>query len=132
MGESYKILVADRNRHVRDLLRRELMAEGYDVSVAKDGHEAWVVLNGDERPHLLILDLEIPYLEDLVELGHFREGESSLPLIIFSFLPEETEDGPVPRAAAFLEKKEDTDRLKAVVAEVIGRFYPNRLAGQET
>lgn len=131
MGESYKILIADRNRHVRDLLRRELMAEGYDVSVAKDGRDAWVVLNGDDPPHLLILDLEIPYLEDLVEMAHFREGEPTLPLIIFSFLPEETEDRAVPQAAAFLEKKEDTDRLKAVVAEVIGMFYPRRLAGQE-
>lgn len=130
MAESYKILVADRNRHVRDLLRRELMAEGYAVSVAKDGHEVWLLINGDEPPHLLILDLEIPYLEELVELAHFREGEPPVPLIIFSFLPTEDER-VVPRAAAFLEKKEDTNHLKEVVAEVIGKFYRNRMASQE-
>jgi DNA-binding response OmpR family regulator len=108
------------------------MAEGYSVEVAKDGHEVWLMINGDKPPNLLILDLEIPYLEDLVEMAQFREGEPSVPLIIFSFLPDEVEGRSVPRAAAFLEKKEDMDRLKAVVAEVIGRYYPPHLASQET
>ena len=123
MGESCKILIADRNRHVRDLLRRELMAEGYTVEVAKDGHEVWLMINGGAPPNLIILDLEIPYLEDLLEMAHLREGEPPMPLIIFSFLPDE-DVRAFPRAAAFLEKKEDTDRLKEVVAEVIGRYYP--------
>lgn len=131
MAELAKILIADRNRHVRDLLRRELMAEGYSVEVAKDGHEVWLMINAGAPPDLIILDLEIPYLEELVELAHFREGEPTVPLIVFSFLPDEDER-PVPRAAAVLEKKEDTDRLKEAVAEVMGRFYPKRPADQET
>jgi DNA-binding response OmpR family regulator len=129
VGEACKILIADRNRHVRDLLRRELMAEGYSVEVAKDGHEVWLMINGGNPPDLVILDLEIPFLEDLVELAHLREGEPSVPLIIFSFFPDE-DDRIVPKAAAFLEKKEDTNHLKEVVAEVIGRLYPNRLTSQ--
>lgn len=125
VGESCKILIAERNRHVRELLRRELLAEGYTVEVAKDGHEVWLMINRGNPPSLIILDLEIPYLDDLVERAHFREGEPTVPLIIFSFLPEE-DDRNLPRAAAFLEKKEDTDRLKEVVAEVIGRYYPDK------
>lgn len=124
MGEPWKILVADRNRHVRDLLRRELEAEGYAVETARDGREVRLKINPDSRPDLVILDLEIPYLEDLIELEQFRKGEPSLPLIIFSFLPED--DRPVPKAAAFLEKKEDVQRLKELVAEVIERYYPNK------
>jgi two-component system response regulator MprA len=118
-------LIADRNRHVRELLRRELMAEGYTVEVAKDGHEVWLMINSGNPPNLIILDLEIPYLDDLVEMAHFRDSEPSVPLIIFSFLPEE-DDRALPKAAAFLEKKEDTDHLKEVVAEVIGKYYPYR------
>jgi CheY-like chemotaxis protein len=125
VSEPCKILIADRNRHVRELLRRELMAEGYTVEVAKDGHEVWLMINGGNPPNLIILDLEIPYLEDLMRLAHFRDNEPSVPLIIFSFLPEE-DDRTLPKAAAFLEKKEDTDHLKEVVAEVIGRYYPHR------
>lgn len=125
MSEPCKILIADRNRHVRELLRRELIAEGYTVEVAKDGHEVWLMINRGNPPDLIILDLEIPYLEDLVEMADFRNHEPTVPLIIFSFLPEEDERA-LPKAAAFLEKKEDTDRLKEVVAEVIGKYYPDR------
>ena len=64
MANTCKILLADRNRHVRDLLRRELSAEGYVVEVARDGREVLERLNGDDPPHLLILDLEIPYLDE--------------------------------------------------------------------
>ena len=39
MAKTCKILIADRNRHVRDFLRRELGAEGYQVEVARDGRE---------------------------------------------------------------------------------------------
>jgi two-component system, OmpR family, response regulator MprA len=128
VGEFVKILVADRNRNVRELLRRELRAEGYAVEVARDGREVWLSIKSDHPPHLLILDLEIPYLEDLLEKARFREDGISLPLIIFSFLPDEGETPSVPNAAAFLEKKADMDRLKAVVAEVIGKFYPGPAA----
>jgi hypothetical protein len=49
-----------------------------------------------------------------------------LPVIIHTFLPEYPTQLTVPLAAAFLEKKGDTDELKAVVAEVIGKNYPRQ------
>lgn len=121
MSEPIRILVADRNRHVRELLRRELAAEGYLVQVAKDGQEVELALNGREPPHLLILDLEIPYLEEVEALPQLRGRPAQLPVIIHSF-PPDAPDGPqaLP-VAAFLEKKEDTDRLKELVAQVLGR-----------
>ncbi len=124
VGEPWKILVADRNRNVRDLLRRELLAEGYSVEVAKDGHDLWLRLNSNAPPDLVILDLEIPFLEDLMTQGQVRNGEPPVPVIIYSYLPEE-DDRRVPKAAAFLEKKEDTQRLKEMVAEVLRRYYPS-------
>ena len=57
MAEPPKILIADRNRHVRDFLRRELHAEGYRIEVARDGREVLNHLQGHEPPDLLILDL---------------------------------------------------------------------------
>jgi len=119
----WKILVADRNRHVRELLRRVLTAEGYRVQVAKDGLEVWTRLTGEEPPDLLILDLEIPYLEELQELALFRESEPRLPLIIYSFTRDYPHDFLTSRAALFLEKMENTDRLKAAVDEVISKHY---------
>jgi DNA-binding NtrC family response regulator len=121
-----KILIADRNRHVREFLRRELSAEGYLVEVARDGREVLAKIDGDQRPHLLILDLEIPYLDEQGLWCRLEACNPPLPVVIHTFLPEFPTHLAVPQAAAFLEKKEDTDQLKSVVAEVIGRVYPQR------
>lgn len=113
-----KILIADRNRHVREFLRRELMAEGYLVEVARDGREVLEMINGEARPVLLILDLELPYLTEFKVFEFLQEKMPSLPVVIHSFLPESEEH--LPGAVTFLEKREDTDLLKEVVAELLG------------
>jgi DNA-binding NtrC family response regulator len=121
-----KILIADRNRHVRDFLRRELTAEGYLVEVARDGREVMAKIDGDQPPHLLILDLEIPYLDEQELWCRLEACRPPLPVVVHSFLPEFPTHLAVPQAAAFLEKTEDTEQLKTVVAEVIGKVYPQR------
>ncbi len=123
-----KILIADRNRHVREFLRRELTAEGYLVEVARDGPELLSKINGDDPPHLLILDLEIPYLDELQVWARLKDCQPPLPVVIHTFLPEYPTHLTVPLAAAFLEKKGDTDQLKSVVAEVIRKNYPRGVA----
>lgn len=46
--EDFVILVADRNRHVLDLLKRELALDGYTIKIAKDDREIMEIL---ETPH---------------------------------------------------------------------------------
>jgi CheY-like chemotaxis protein len=131
VANSCKILLADRNRHVRDLLRRELSAEGYVVEVARDGREVLARLNGDDPPHLLILDLEIPYLDEAEVWARLQDHQPALPVVIHSFLPAYPTNLSLPIAATFLEKKGDTDLLKAVVAEMIGKHYPKGIPARE-
>jgi len=121
-----RILIADRNRHVREFLRRELTAEGYLVEVARDGREVLGKLDGETPPHLLILDLEIPYLDEQEIWRRLNASRPPMPVVIHTFLPEYPTHLTVPQAAAFLEKKGDTDHLKMVVAEVIGKVYPQQ------
>ena len=112
-----RILIADRNRHVRDFLRRELLTEGYQVEAARDGREVLDLLGARTPPDLLILDLELPYVTELKVLELLHEQLPSLPVIIHSFLPES--ESHLPEAATFLEKREDIDLLKEVVAELL-------------
>ena len=126
-----KILIADRNRHVRDFLRRELSAEGYRVEVARDGREMLGRINGEDPPHLLILDLEIPYLDEPEVWSRLKDRQPALPVVIHTFLPEYPTNLTLPIAAAFLEKKGDTDLLKTVVAEVIEKHYPEGVPARE-
>lgn len=39
MEKKFTLLIADRNRNVREFLKRELIAEGYGVKVARNGQE---------------------------------------------------------------------------------------------
>jgi CheY-like chemotaxis protein len=114
-----RILIADRNRHVRDFLRRELLTAGYQVEAARDGREVLDLIGAHPPPDLLILDLELPYVTELKVLELLHEQLPSLPVIVHSFLPES--ESRLPEAATFLEKREDIDLLKEVVAELLGK-----------
>ena len=52
----HKILIADDEAEIRNLLRLYLENEGYDVTEAKDGVEALRLLR-DEKPDLCLLDI---------------------------------------------------------------------------
>ena len=94
------------------------------MEVARDGRELLGLINGPAPPHLLILDLEIPYLDEPEVWARLKDRQPPLPVVIHTFLPEYPTNLTLPIAAAFLEKKGDTDQLKAVVAEVIEKHYP--------
>jgi DNA-binding response OmpR family regulator len=128
MSEGFTILVADRNRHVGELLQRELQAEGYRVRVARDGREVLTLVNVESSPDLLILDLEIPYVGGLAILEQLRHKHPRLPVVIHTLLTEYETHPDISAAAAFLEKGGDTERLKAVVRAVLNRHYPERCA----
>uniref|UniRef100_A0A7C3ZB68 Response regulator n=1 Tax=Desulfobacca acetoxidans TaxID=60893 RepID=A0A7C3ZB68_9BACT len=90
VGKSPKILIADRNRHVRDFLRREFMAAGYPVEVAKNGQEVLHRIDAGWEPDLIILDPEAPYLVELAVLARLRERYPHLPIVIFGHCRHQT------------------------------------------
>ena len=133
MGDSVKILVTDRNRRVRELLRRELAAEGYQVAVARDSREVLLMIAGNDPPHLLLLDPEISNFSEPQLLEQLQKLYPGMPVIIHTFLLDDFNHWKGLDGIVLLEKKEDIDLLKQVVAEVIHRNYPPRLVlGQDT
>ena len=127
MGQPFKILIADRNRHVREFLRRELTAECYRVEVARDGRELLSKLAGPEAPDLLILDLEIPYLDEMAVWARLREQEPAIPVLIHSFVADDRTHLTETAAVTFLEKKGDPELLKAAVVDAIAQREARRL-----
>ena len=57
MKEIFKVLIADRNRNIREFLQRELRTEGYKVLLACDARQVAKIME-IEAPDLLILDLD--------------------------------------------------------------------------
>jgi len=124
MNRPFRILIADRNRHVREFLRREFRLEGYRVQVARDSQEVLMMIDVQEPPDLVVLDLDMPPGDALEMLERLHAREPPLPVVVHAFLPELTGNSALDHAAALVEKKADTDSLKSVVVDVLRKWYP--------
>jgi len=77
-----RILVADDDRHIVDLVRMYLAKAGYDVATARDGDEATKLLR--EQPFdLAILDIMMPGQDGLQIIRNLRR-RSELPVIFLT------------------------------------------------
>jgi len=128
MGAGFTILITDRNRHVRNFLRRELNQEGFIVEVATDGREVLRKINVDDPPDLLVLDLEIPHLGGLAILKRLQDHHPHLPVIIHTFPVEEASHPAVQQVDALVTKTGNTDCLKIAIKDVFRRRYSHRCA----
>jgi phosphate regulon transcriptional regulator PhoB len=80
-----KILVADDEKDIVELVAFNLEREGFTVSRAYDGKKAWEMVN-KEKPDLVILDLMMPELPGMEVCSRLRRQEStaSLPIIMLT------------------------------------------------
>lgn len=78
----YRILVADDEPEIRDVLRLYLEKDGYEVAEAADGIEAMKILKNEEID-LVILDIMMPGLDGYRVLRNIRE-DNNVPVIILS------------------------------------------------
>ena len=84
-----RVLIADDDNVVRDVVRRYLERDGLDVSVARDGNEAQQIL-GSEQIDVAVLDVMMPGPDGLALCRQLRErGGYSIPVILLTALGEE-------------------------------------------
>ena len=122
MGQQFTILISDRNRHVRELLKREMVAEGYRVRLAKNGREVLEWAYHHESVDLVILDLDLPDTSELAVLQKLEDRIPTLPVVIHSFLSDYANHQALLNVAALVEKEGNSiERLRKVVAEILGK-----------
>jgi CheY-like chemotaxis protein len=126
MKDPFRILITDRNRHVREFLEREFRGAGYQTQVAKDGQEVLALVEAEKPPDLLILDLEMPHGDGLEILQRLQTRLPPLPVVIHAFLAEHSNQAALNKVAALVEKEGDTNCLKTTVMEVLRKHYPSR------
>lgn len=129
MNDPFRILITDRNRHVREFLEREFRDAGYQTQVAKDGQELLALMEAEKPPDLLILDLEMPHGDGLEILQRVQTRLPPLPVVIHAFLAEHSNQAALDKVAALVEKEGDTNCLKTTVREVLRKHYPSRFEG---
>jgi two-component system chemotaxis response regulator CheB len=87
--ERIRVLVVDDSFVVRRIVTEELAAQA-DLEVAGtavNGRDA-LAKAAELRPDLVILDIEMPEMDGLTALAHFRERYPQTPVIMFSSLTE--------------------------------------------
>lgn len=108
----------DDDDYMRELLRLHLSNAGYEVVVAED-----VVVAGrlilQNRPDLLVSDIEMPYMDGLefVEALKADPGFAAIPVIFLTSCSEHEARGQELGAAGYLTKPVRADRLLAEVAK---------------
>jgi len=117
------ILVVDDELGVRDVLKRYLEREGYDVLLASSGPEALGLLELErEKVLLVVLDVMLPGVDGLEILKRVRaRGGNPVPIIMLSARSEEFDrvaglelgaDDYVPKP---FSPREVVSRVKAVL-----------------
>jgi two-component system phosphate regulon response regulator OmpR len=78
-----KILIVDDDARIRDLLRRFLSQEGFDVLLAEDGRALDRILQR-ESIDLLVLDLMLPGEDGLSICKRLRAAGVKTPVIMLT------------------------------------------------
>lgn len=82
-----RILVADDEKEIRDLVEIYLEAEGFNVDTVSNGEEAVKVVNEKEYD-LVILDIMMPKMDGITTLINIRK-EYTMPVIFLTAKSEE-------------------------------------------
>ena len=81
-----KILIADDEDLVLEIMARKIASQDYEVITAKDGQEAWGKIVS-ELPDVIILDLNMPKMDGWAVLSQLRQNPPTKrwqPVIIVS------------------------------------------------
>ena len=126
MKENFTLLIVDRNRNIREFLQRELITDGYRVILACDGRQVLKIIE-NETPDLLIIDLDIPYADELRVFERLHDTNQFIPLLVHTLLPGDTINSFIQKAAGFVEKDgNNITNLKDTITQVLRKHYPHR------
>lgn len=118
-----KILVADDESHILNVVSLKLRNAGFNVITARDGQEAFDLANA-EHPDLLITDFHMPQLSGIELCKKLKESQetSSIPAIMltargYNLEPNDTEESGIRQ---MISKPFSPRQLLTAVNEVLG------------
>ncbi len=113
-----KVLIVDDEENVRFLYEQELIDEGYQTLLARDGKECLEKV-ASENPDIVLLDIRMPRMDGLEAIGKIIELNKNIPIIINSAYSTYKDDFMSWAADAYVVKSYDLDTLKTTIREVL-------------
>lgn len=78
-----RILYAEDERDLNDIVTRKLTSEGYGVDSCFDGRQAWDLLESTEYD-AVVLDIMMPQVDGLTVLKRYREAGGLAPVLLLT------------------------------------------------
>jgi two-component system response regulator MtrA len=128
-GEQAKVLVADDDPAILRLVKAIVEKEGYIVIPARDGKEAYKLLQSGEPFVAAIFDVVMPYIQG-TELVRYMQSEKKLmkiPVLMMTAEqnPRLSSDSFSAGAVAFLPKPFTTSQLQTMLRMCVQRSQIN-------
>jgi PAS domain S-box-containing protein len=113
---THTILVIDDEQTVRDLMRRFLAREGFDIVTASDGVQG-LELARELKPALITLDVLMPGLDGWSVLQALKADPAlaDIPVLMLTILDEKNR-GYALGASEFVTKPIDRERMRAILS----------------
>ncbi len=127
MSRGKRILIADDQPSVRELLRDMLEVEGFEVLESEDGPTTLAAVSGSQ-PDLIILDHMMPGITGLDVLRQLRGEGSGVPIIVLTAYADDetTWQGWAAGASFFMEKPFDPEDMLVWVNRLLSDPQPDQ------
>ncbi|MCM2323081.1 MAG: response regulator [Oligoflexia bacterium] len=109
------VLIVEDDLDIRETFRQLLELEGYCVLTASNGKEGLEVLQGPQRPSMVLLDLMMPVMNgwEFLEAQRALPEYSKIPVVVVTAAGKDKEK--TVGAAGFIKKPIELDVLLSVV-----------------
>ncbi|HPI67602.1 MAG TPA: response regulator transcription factor [Bacteroidales bacterium] len=119
-----KVLLAEDDRDFGNILSQYVSINGYDVTLARDGKEAWECYN-NEKPDICVLDVMMPEMDGFTLGKKIKETDPDIPLLFLTAksLKEDIVKGLTIGADDYITKPFDPEVLILRINNILKRVY---------
>ena len=121
-----RLLLAEDDFELRELLACVLRADGHEVVEARDGNELWELLSGQSTSEaggfaLVVSDVRMPGLTAFDVLSRLQRAVAEVPVILITAFGDQTTHLRALRlgASRVFDKPFDCDELRDAVHETL-------------
>jgi DNA-binding response OmpR family regulator len=119
-----KVLIAEDDRDFGNILSQYVTISGFEVTLARDGKEAWELFN-KEKPDICVFDVMMPEMDGFTLAEKVKQAHNEMPLIFLTAksLKEDIVKGLKLGADDYITKPFDPEVLILRLNNILKRVY---------
>jgi DNA-binding response OmpR family regulator len=119
-----KVLIAEDDRDFGNILTQYITISGFEVTLARDGKEAWDLFNAD-KPDICVLDVMMPEMDGFTLAEKIKHSSPEMPFIFLTAksLKEDIVKGLKLGADDYITKPFDPEVLILRINNILKRVY---------